>query len=159
MYYSKNIYYETIRPRSNLCLLLVSTGIKRSTNALVSSVKKFRDSKKDLFNDICSSAYDICVRGKSAVHLGDERLIGELMNENHRLLQNIGVSHEKIDEIFKICLRKGALGAKLTGAGGGGSLIALIPKKDRMRLISDISKEVGYQCRPIKFDMKGLLTN
>ena len=51
---------------------------------------------------------------------GHEEEIGSLMNENHKLLQTIGVSHEKVDELVEICNKNGALGSKLTGAGGGG---------------------------------------
>jgi mevalonate kinase len=55
------------------------------------------------------------------------------------------------------CIRNGALGAKLTGAGGGGSMIALIPNEDKMRIISEIEKS-KFECIPVTFDYNGLIT-
>jgi mevalonate kinase len=49
------------------------------------------------------------------------------------------------------------LGAKLTGAGGGGSIIALIPNEKKMRVISEIEKN-RFECFPVKFDYNGLIT-
>jgi mevalonate kinase len=159
MYFLKNKQYKAIKSKNDLCLLMVNTGISHCTKALVSSVKKFRDQKTSLFKDLSICAYDICERAMAALTSGNENKIGELMNENHRLLQEIGVSHHKIDEIIQICLDKGALGAKLTGAGGGGSLIALAPQENKFTLISEITKESSYQCIPIDFDFYGLLIN
>jgi mevalonate kinase len=159
MYFVKNKQHKVIKSKNDLCLLIVNTGIKHSTKALVYYVKKFRDQKTSLFKDLSTCAYDICECAMAALTSGNEKKIGELMNENHRLLQEIGVSHDKIDEIIQICLNKGAFGAKLTGAGGGGSLIALVPKENKFTLISEITKEISYQCIPIEFDFYGLLIN
>ena len=48
-----------------------------------------------------------------------------LMNENHRLLQAIQVTCTELDNLMQLARDHGALGAKLTGAGGGGSIVAL----------------------------------
>ena len=50
------------------------------------------------------------------------------MNENHSLLQQMGVSHPKLDALISIALENGAIGAKLSGAGRGGNMIALVPE-------------------------------
>jgi mevalonate kinase len=52
--------------------------------------------------------------------------IGKLMNENHKLLQEIDVSSPELDKLVETALENGALGAKMTGAGRGGHMIALV---------------------------------
>ena len=86
-----------------------------------------------MFKDLSSYADNICQEAVTAINVGDEKKLGKLMNENHALLQQLGVSHDKIDQMVNICVENGALGAKLTGAGGGGSMIALIPNEDKVK--------------------------
>ena len=141
MSYIKKKGFNKIESRKDLSLIVVNIGIKHSTGSLVSSVKKFKDENVLLFKDLSSYADDICQKAVSAINVGDEEKLGKLMNENHALLQQLGISHRKIDQMVNICVENGALGAKLTGAGGGGSMIALIPTENKLKIISEIQKE------------------
>ena len=58
----------------------------------------------------------------------DLHLLGDLMIEAHALLKTIGVSTQDLDELVALSMRHGALGAKLSGAGGGGVVVALVPE-------------------------------
>jgi mevalonate kinase len=109
-----------------------------------------------LFKDLSSCADNICQNAFAAINIGDQKQLGKLMNENHALLQQLRVSHKKIDQVTKICIKNGALGAKLTGAGGGGSMIALILNDDKIKIISDIERN-SYDCMPVKIDYDGLM--
>jgi mevalonate kinase len=60
--------------------------------------------------------------------LSDTTLLGELMIEAHALLKIIGVSTQTLDELVALSMANGATGAKLSGAGGGGVVIALCPE-------------------------------
>ena len=62
--------------------------------------------------------------GATALSLGNLQAVGIAMNECHRLLQNLGVSDDDLDRMVEAALPS-SLGAKLTGAGGGGCMIAL----------------------------------
>ena len=62
---------------------------------------------------------------RQALELGDVRRLGELMTENHGLLGRLGVSTERVDRMCTYALEAGALGAKITGSGGGGCVVAL----------------------------------
>jgi len=76
------------------------------------------------------------------------------------LLQEIGVSDKIIDELVDLCLTNGAWGAKLTGAGGGGSIIVLVPpNEDRLKLFFDGIGKNGWGCEsiPVKVDYNGVL--
>ena len=75
---------------------------------------------------------------------GNPEKLGRLMNENHALLKDAGVSTDLIDEAVSIILDNGGLGAKLTGAGGeGGALIGYVYKKD-VSAIVDKLKGSGF---------------
>jgi mevalonate kinase len=156
MYYSKNKGFKKIESRKDLSLIIVNTGIKHSTGDLVSLVKKFKDDNASLFKDLASCADDICQKAFNVINLGDEKKLGELMNKNHTLLQRLGVSHKKVDEMAEICIKNGALGAKITGAGGGGSMLALVLKEDKTKLISKIKRSC-YECVPANIDYDGLV--
>lgn len=156
MYYIKNTGFNKIYCRKDLSLIIGNTGIRHSTGALVSSVKKFKDENSSLFNNLSRRAENICQDAFTAITKGDERKLGKLMRENHTLLQQIGVSNDKIDDLVNACVENGALGAKLTGAGGGGIMIALVPQEQRLKIISTIEKN-GCECIPVEIDFNGLM--
>jgi mevalonate kinase len=156
MYYIKNTRFNTIYSRKALSLIIGNTGIRHSTGALVSSVKKFKDRNSSLFNSLSCHAENICRDAFTAITKGDERELGKLMRENHTLLQQIGVSHDKIDYLVNVCIENGALGAKLTGAGGGGVMIALVRQDEKLKIISIIEKN-GFECIPVEIDFNGLI--
>ena len=60
---------------------------------------------------------------------------GELMDENHDLLNSIGVGHDTLEKLVEIAKENGALGAKLTGGGGGGNMVALAEDKTTQKKI------------------------
>lgn len=66
--------------------------------------------------------------GIAREHLADTTLLGELMIEAHALLKTIGVSTQTLDELVALSMANGATGAKLSGAGGGGVVVALCPE-------------------------------
>jgi galactokinase/mevalonate kinase-like predicted kinase len=72
--------------------------------------------------------------GKKALILGDWPLLGRLMNENHAIQRDLGGSGESNERLISAALRAGALGAKLAGAGDGGTIIAVWPWPDATAL-------------------------
>lgn len=99
------------------------TGIHASTGPLVAGVKKLVDSSRDAARAVDRIA-EVVLDGVSAVEKGDKARVGKLMLENHGLLNSLGVGHPLLDKAVEACERV-SYGAKLTGAGGGGSMIAL----------------------------------
>jgi galactokinase/mevalonate kinase-like predicted kinase len=72
----------------------------------------------------------IAREGKSALLRGEWKRLGSLMNENHALQRELGGSGESNERLIEAALDAGALGAKLAGAGGGGTIVALWPAGD-----------------------------
>jgi mevalonate kinase len=75
---------------------------------------------------------DLVIEGKRALERRDFVTLGGIMDHNQRLLHTLGASSKEIERLIQAALRAGAYGAKLTGAGGGGSMIALTDDADRV---------------------------
>lgn len=73
---------------------------------------------------------EIARTGKKALIVEDWKLLGQLMNENHAIQRDLGGSGESNERLIAAALEAGALGAKLAGAGDGGTIIALWPWAD-----------------------------
>ena len=81
--------------------------------------------------------------------------IGRLMTENHKLLREIGVSTKEIEKIIGIWRRCGSLGAKITGAGGGGSVLVLA-RPETISAINGALKGLDLCLEAIKIENRGL---
>ena len=157
MRYSKAEGYKKIKTVKQLSLVVSSTGILHSTGRLVERVSKFRESHPTEFKRLSDMADEICASALQAMESGNVEMLGELMSQNQRLLREIGVSHSKAELLITSSLDAGALGAKITGAGGGGAIIALARSaKDSARIAAAI-KEQGYDSMEVQTDCKGLV--
>ncbi|WP_327051450.1 mevalonate kinase [Halomicrococcus gelatinilyticus] len=96
------------------------------TGKLVAGVRALRE-EYDFAADTVESIGDVVRRGEDALADGDLAELGRLMNFNHGLLEALGVSSRSLDGMVWAARDAGALGAKLTGAGGGGCIVALDP--------------------------------
>jgi mevalonate kinase len=155
-YSSKSKSFKNIETKGSLSLVIASTGITHSTSDLVAGVKRFKDTNKILFESLAKQASDICLQACSAIESGKCDKIGELMNENQIILQQIGISHHKVHDIIDICSKAGAIGAKITGAGGGGAVIALAASKQESTKIASHVTAAGYQSFEVEIDYNGL---
>jgi mevalonate kinase len=125
------------------------TGIHAATGPLVASVKKLVDSSDEAKKTIARIG-EIVFEGVDAAAKGDKSRLGALMNENHGLLNQLGVGHPSLENLINAC-KPISYGTKLTGAGGGGSMIALTDETEKVaKAISDaggtpIVVEVGCE--------------
>lgn len=114
------------RINAALPLVIGYTGIERSTKILVQNVRSLKEKFPEIVNPIVKDVGKITREAKR--RLENNQDIGELMDINHGLLAALGVSTEKLNELVYAARKAGARGAKLTGAGGGGCMIAYTPK-------------------------------
>lgn len=106
-----------------LCVGL--SGRAASTKAVIASVAAKRAAEPTATTSIFEAIGGIARRMGDALASGDFDRVGHLMTANHVLLRRLGVSTPSLDRICDLAVQAGALGAKLTGAGGGGCAIAL----------------------------------
>ena len=119
-----NADFEQIR------LVLADSGIQRSTGKLVSKVLETKKKFPGILEPLYRSATELAERTREALENSDFATVGELMNINHGLLSALGVSNAKLEELVYAAREAGALGSKITGAGGGGMVLALCWKED-----------------------------
>ena len=141
VYYNHKNGFRKIQSKRNFSFAVKTTGLKHATGIMVSQVKEFKDKKNSLFMNLASEAYSVCIEAKKAFLKGDQTTLGRLMTANQNILSSIGVSHPEVDKIIDDCIKGGALGAKITGAGGGGAVIALFPNECEFLTRKKFSKE------------------
>jgi mevalonate kinase len=135
---------EIVKSGKKIPLVIANTGITASTAEVVADVRKLRDANPVRFDKICNDYHALVIDAKVALHEGDMKTIGELMTKNHKLLQQITVSGEINDKLVTLALKKGALGAKMTGTGRGGLVIALAETEEVQQKIAKAIEDDGY---------------
>lgn len=106
-------------------IIIGNTGKRRSTGEYVGKVTQLRTDHPQEYARLSNEAQKVAGRAIFALKEGKDQELGALMNENQTLLERIGVSAPSLDNLIVAARTAGALGAKLTGGGGGGCMIAL----------------------------------
>lgn len=125
---------------SPIRVILADSGIQRSTGELVSRVLALKTKHASILGHVYEGAANLVETARTAIERGDYPTLGELMNINHGLLSAIGVSNAKLEELVYAARQAGALGAKITGAGGGGMILALAWSEDAAKVAQALSK-------------------
>ncbi len=126
-FFRKGEALERVRVRGTLHLCVGSTGIAASTKVMVDGVAKMRARKPDVVAKTFEGIRSLVGNARVAIEHGDRITLGRLMDLNQMLLSGLFVSSTEIERLCGAARQAGALGAKLTGAGGGGSVLALVP--------------------------------
>lgn len=137
---------------SEIPIVIGNTGIRRNTGKLVTSVHNRRNRFPSLMNSLTSTARELTDHAIEALKQGDLIKMGELMDINHGLLHSLGVSNEALNKLIFASKRGGALGAKITGAGGGGCIIALSTIDKRESIAKAIHEAGGIPIIAEKMD-------
>jgi len=109
-----------------LRLLIADSGVVSSTRRVVEHVRKCWQAQPERYERLFDDVGAIAERARHALEHGDLPAVGELMNENQQLLTSLGVSSAELERLVSAARGAGALGAKLSGAGWGGCMLALV---------------------------------
>ena len=151
VYFVKGKKPRTFDPGNIFRLVIGDTGIEASTKKTVANVRKAWKKEPRLMEGYFDEIEKVTRNGKIALEKGDRELVGELMDENHKLLNSIGVGHKSLEKLIDIAHEEEALGAKLTGGGGGGNMVALAEDKKSQKKIYDAITEAGYRAYQTSF--------
>jgi mevalonate kinase len=83
----------------------------------------------------------------------DLEQVGCLMDENHNILIDMGLSHDIVIHLGQLAKEQGALGAKVTGGGRGGYMVALTPGEVLQQKVATAFEEEGFQTLSIKIGL------
>ena len=126
-------------------IVMGNTGKVADTTKAVAGVRNRKESHPDKYAEIFKRAENIAYLAKQAFIDEDLHEIGKLMNENHKLLQQIEVSSKELDFMVRLAKEYGAYGAKLTGGGLGGNMIALTPGRKLQDEVANAIEKEGFQ--------------
>ncbi|SVA98578.1 uncharacterized protein METZ01_LOCUS151432 [marine metagenome] len=151
VYFIKGNKPLTFESGREFYLVIGDTGIEASTKETVGNVRALWTKEPRLMDGYFEEIRKVTESGKLAIEKGNIEMVGELMGENHELLNKIGVGHQELDKLIEISMDSGAAGAKLTGGGGGGNMLALAENVEQQKNIYNSITEAGYRAYQTSF--------
>jgi mevalonate kinase len=137
-------HVERLTLPASLWVVLANSGINVDTSKVVAYKKKLVKDNRALFAGIFKTLTAQARELRHAIETGDNRKAGLLMNEHHRILREHKFSHDTIDRLVDRALGAGALGAKVTGGGMGGYMLALVADEITRGKVSTAIQELGF---------------
>jgi mevalonate kinase len=134
VYFVKGVGWEVFWVGQPFYLAIADTGISSPTREVVGDLRRRYEADPGHYEPLFERVGEIAAAGRKAIEAGQVKALGQLMDKDHTLLQEIGVSCPELDRLVLAAREGGALGAKLCGAGRGGNMIALIAEADRGRV-------------------------
>lgn len=135
---------ERITPALPVRVVASFSGSSSGTREMVASVASQLAREPARVTRIFDAMETLVHAGRRAIEVGDLVGLGAAMSENHALLQALSLSTATLDDMVSRALAAGALGAKVTGAGGGGCMIALVDSVLAARRVSDALSSLGH---------------
>ncbi|MFB5630339.1 MAG: mevalonate kinase [Nitrosopumilaceae archaeon] len=154
--YDKKSGFKKLDTPINLHLIIVNTKIPHSTKKVVTKVKEFIDKNEKTFSNLCQEENKLIEKVILDLKTGDLKSIGNAMNRNQKYLEQIGVSNEVLRSLIDDA-NKTAFGSKITGAGDGGCIIAIVDKSNLEKTLENLQKK-NYECFSVQIDSKGMDT-
>jgi len=125
-------------------IVMGDTGIVANTKKAVAGVRERKEKYKEKYEQIFSEAEKLAYDAREALLKMDWEKVGQLMNKNHELLQQIEVSCKELDFLVEIARENGAYGAKMTGGGLGGYMVALTPGEELQEKVAKAIEKEGF---------------
>jgi len=129
VYFVKGKTLELFWVHTPFLLVIADTGVPSPTKEVVADVRQAWQQNPRKYEEVFEEIGTLAAMGRQAIEQGDIEAIGRLMNANQRLLRLLKVSSPELEGLIKAALQGGALGAKLSGAGRGGNMIALVTQE------------------------------
>jgi mevalonate kinase len=119
-------------------IVIVDSGIASPTKVTVGDVRRGWERDPARYERLFDRIGEIVEAARAAIAEGHPAALGPLMDANHALLRELGVSCERLDELVQAARDAGASGAKLSGAGRGGNVIAAVTENDAERVAASL---------------------
>jgi len=146
--YAKPVYFikgqamETFKVGQPFTIVIGDTGISAPTKESVADVRKLWEADKAKWEEVFDKVGMIARDARASIEKGKLKELGGLMNQNHTLLQEMTVSSSELDTLVAAARNAGAYGAKMSGGGRGGNMIALV-ESDQAEVVAESLKAAG----------------
>ena len=142
--YQKPVYFQRDEPLQTLSIaqptfwVIADTGEKTPTKKTVADVRASYNSDPEGYQAFFDTIGAVAQQARKALSTGNVEQLGELMNENQRFLKQLQVSSPALESLIKAARSAGAAGAKLSGGGRGGNMIALVPPEKTQQVAASL---------------------
>ncbi len=126
-------------------IVLANSGVTADTSKLGGYIAQLKQEGPKHFGSCLKTITEQAYEMREALEANDLEKTGAIMSENHTILIEMGLSHDILVRLCNLCLEKGALGAKVTGGGRGGYMVALTPGKDLQEFVAAAMEKEGYK--------------
>ncbi|MDC0203432.1 mevalonate kinase [Candidatus Nitrosopelagicus sp.] len=150
--YQKEEGFSKIDIENELNFLIIDSEQVHATDKVVEQVKKFKEENSNVFSELCSEEERLITKALDSMKNNDLQTIGKCMAQNQMYLEQIGVSNDTLLSITKE-IEKITFGAKITGAGDGGCIIALTEKDNDL---SEYVNTTKYQTHQVSIQKTGM---
>jgi len=146
--YAKPVYFikgqpiEVLQVQKPFTIVIGDTGVPASTKESVRDVRVQHHKKPERYETLFAAVGSIVRTARQLIENGMPESFGPLMDENHAMLRSMGVSSPELDHLVEAARQAGALGAKMSGGGRGGNMIALVQTR-KAGAVSRALKEAG----------------
>ena len=125
IFFTRGQPFEILPPAETITLIIADSGIKSPTRLAVAAVRETWQADPHRLDALFDAIAQVTQQARRLITEGPVLALGPLMIENHHFLQQVGVSSAELDFLVDAALQAGAAGAKLSGGGWGGNMIAL----------------------------------
>jgi mevalonate kinase len=140
IFYQKSSGFQSLRVKLPLTFIIADTGIKSPTREAVGDVRRLWEQSPALLEQHFDAITDIVLEARQVIETGTPNRLGALMSANHTYLQQMGVSCIALDRLVEASQAAGAEGAKLSGGGRGGNMIALVQAEKAEQVIEALQR-------------------
>lgn len=136
---------ERMRLRKPVEIVMGNTGRVADTRIVVGGVRERKEREPEKYTHIFKDAEQLARKARKQLEEFNLEKLGTCMDENHALLQQIEVSSPELDTLVDLARNNGALGAKMTGTGMGGYMVALTPGRGLQKRVAEAIERKGFQ--------------
>jgi mevalonate kinase len=136
---------EHMRLKKPVAIVMGNTGLVADTKIVVNGVKERKEKEPEKYAHIFKNAEQLAYDAREQLEAFNLEKVGSYMDENHALLQQIEVSCPELDALVDLARDNGAFGAKMTGTGKGGYMVALTPGRDLQERVAKAIEKKGFE--------------
>jgi mevalonate kinase len=131
VFFQRGRSIELLSVGAPIPLLIADTGVPSATRDAVSRIRSAWEREQGRYDALFDQVAGLVLKARTAIKGGEVARVGPLMDRNHTLLFDMGVSSQELETLVEAARLAGARGAKLSGAGCGGNMIALVDDGNR----------------------------
>jgi mevalonate kinase len=137
--------FEKKKLKEPIRIVYASTGITSSTTEVVGDVRARKEQDPEWFDGLLQRYLALVPKAEKALEEGDVEELGKLLDENHTLCQELTVSCKELDDLVDAARQAGAIGAKMSGTGRGGLMLALTPTEEIQNAVAEALEKLAPQ--------------